>query len=151
MKLSTKGRYGVRLMIELALHEKNELVTLKEISKQQQISQKYLWSLITPLQRAGLVRAERGARGGYMLARPASKITLRDIVVEVEGSLSIVECVRTPSVCHRNALCVARDVWADVSAKIENALKSITLKDVVTSYKKKESAVLKARKQKVSK
>ena len=62
MKLSTKGRYGLRLMIELALHEKNELVTLKEISKQQEISQKYLWSLITPLQKAGLVRAERGAR-----------------------------------------------------------------------------------------
>ena len=70
-----------------------------------------------------------------MLARPASKITLRDIVVELEGPLSIVECVRTPSVCHRNALCVARDVWADVSAKIENALKSITLKDIVASYK----------------
>ena len=151
MKLSTKGRYGLRLMIELALHEKNELVTLKEISKQQEISQKYLWSLITPLQKAGLVRAERGARGGYMLARPASKITLRDIVVEVEGPLSIVECVRTPAVCHRNALCVARDVWADVSVKIENALKSITLKDVVTSYKKKESALFKGRKKKGSK
>lgn len=151
MKLSTKGRYGLRLMIELALHEKNELVTLKEISKQQQISQKYLWSLITPLQKAGLVRSERGARGGFMLARPASKITLRDIVVELEGPLSIVECVRTPSICHRNALCVARDVWADVSAKIENALKAITLKNVVTSYKKKESALFKGRKKKGSK
>jgi len=86
-----------------------------------------------------------------MLARPASKITLRDIVVEVEGPLSIVECVRTPSFCHRNALCVARDVWADVSAKIENALKSITLKDIVASYRKKESDFLKTRKQNVSK
>ena len=86
-----------------------------------------------------------------MLARPSSKITLRDIVVEVEGPLSIVECVRTPSICHRNALCVARDVWADVSAKIEDVLASITLKDMVTSYKKKESAFLNARKQKVSK
>jgi Rrf2 family transcriptional regulator, cysteine metabolism repressor len=151
MKLSTKGRYGLRLMIELALHEKNELVTLKEIAKQQEISQKYLWSLITPLQKAGLVRAERGARGGYMLARSASKITLRDIVVEVEGPLSIVECVRTPSICHRNALCVARDVWADISAKIENALESITLKDIVTNYRKKESAFLKTSKQKGSK
>jgi Rrf2 family protein len=138
-------------MIELALHEKDDLVTLKEISKQQQISQKYLWSLINPLLRAGLIRSERGARGGYMLARPASKITLRDLVVEVEGPLSIVECVRTPSICHRNALCVARDVWVDVSNKIENALKSITLKDVITSYKKKESAFLKSGKKKASK
>jgi len=143
MKLSTKGRYGVRLMIELALHEGNELVTLREISKQQEISQKYLWSLITPLLKAGLIRSERGARGGYMLAKPASKITLRDIVVEVEGPLSIVECVRNPSVCHRNALCVARDVWADVSAKIEDVLVSITLQDVVTNYRKKELAFVK--------
>ena len=151
MKLSTKGRYGLRLMIELALHEQNELITLKEIAKQQEISQKYLWSLITPLQKAGLVRAERGARGGYMLAMPASKITLRDIVVEVEGPLSVVECVRMPTICHRNALCVARDVWVDVSNKIENALRSITLKDIVTNYRKKESAFLKTRKQNVSK
>ena len=143
MKLSTKGRYGVRLMIELALHEGNELVTLREISKQQEISHKYLWRLITPLLKAGLIRSERGAQSGYMLAKPASKITLRDIVVEVEGPLSIVECVRNPSICHRNTLCVARDVWADVSAKIEDVLESITLQDVVKNYRKKELAFLK--------
>jgi len=143
MKLSTKGRYGLRLMIELALHEENSLVTLREIAKHQEMSVKYLWSLIAPLQRAGLVRAVRGARGGYTLAKPPSDITVRDIVVEVEGPLSIVDCVREPSACHREPLCAARDVWVEVSKKIEETLASITLSDVIKRHQQKESGILK--------
>jgi len=143
MKLSTKGRYGLRLMIELALHEENSLVTLREIAKHQEISVKYLWSLIAPLQRAGLVRAVRGARGGYSLAKPPSDITVRDIVVEVEGPLSIVDCVREPLACHREPLCVARDVWEELSKKIEKILDAITLSDIIKKYHQKESGILK--------
>jgi Rrf2 family protein len=143
MKLTTKGRYGLRLMIELALHDENTLVTLREISKHQEISVKYLWSLITPLQRAGLVKAVRGAHGGYTLAKPPSEITIRDIVVEVEGPLSIVDCVADSSVCHREPLCVARDIWIEVSRKIEETLDSITLSDILKRYQQKESGILK--------
>jgi Rrf2 family protein len=143
MKLTTKGRYGLRLMIELALHKENDLVTLREISKHQEISVKYLWSLITPLQRAGLVRAVRGARGGYTLAKPASEITVRDIVFEVEGTLSIVDCVADSSVCHREPLCVARDVWVEISKKIEETLDSVTLSEIIRRYEKKGSGILK--------
>jgi Rrf2 family protein len=138
MKLSTKGRYGTRLMLELALHESSELVTLHQISKQQKISKKYLWSLINPLHRAGLVRAIRGAQGGYALAKPPAEITLRDIIVEVEGPLSIVDCVQMPSICDREPLCIARDVWMELSGKIEETLASVTLKDLVDRYQKKQ-------------
>jgi Rrf2 family protein len=143
MKLTTKGRYGLRLMVELALHKEDDLVTLREISKHQEISVKYLWSLITPLQRAGLVKAIRGAHGGYTLAKPASEITVWDIVVEVEGPLSIVDCVADASACHREPLCVARDVWVEVSKKIEQTLDAITLSDIVKRYEQKESGILK--------
>src|SRR5450759_2500949 len=97
MKLSTKGRYGVRLMLDLASHFGEGPVILKQISQREEISEKYLWQLINPLKSVGLVRATRGAHGGYVLAKTPSEITVKDILQVVEGSLCIVECVEKPS------------------------------------------------------
>jgi len=136
LKLSTKGRYGSRLMLELASHYGKAPVLLKEIARRQEISAGYLEHIVPPLKTAGLVNSSRGARGGYTLAKPPSEITLKDVVQALEGSLSLVECVDAPSVCQRVQLCVTRDIWQEVSEKIAETLESITLQDMITRQKK---------------
>ncbi len=139
MKISTKGRYGVRLMLELALHYGQGPVFLKDISEKQGISEKYLWQLIAPLKAVGLVNSLRGAHGGYILAKPPAQVTLKDIVVILEGSLSAVECVEVPKGCVRMQMCIARDVWKEVSEKIAQVLESITLQQMVDRQHQKEA------------
>ena len=134
MKLSTKGRYGVRLMIDLAIHY-GEGTVLKDIAERQEISEKYLWNLTVPLRIAGLINSTRGSRGGYTLAKHPSEITLKDVVHVLEGPLSIVECVDNPELCKRFQTCIARDVWSDVSDKISQTLESTTLQDMLEKKK----------------
>ena len=93
MKISTKGRYGLRLMLDLAVHCDSGLVPLRDISARQEISEKYLEQIMMLLNRAGLVRSVRGSQGGYMLARPAESITVGDVLRTMEGSLAPVDCV----------------------------------------------------------
>jgi Rrf2 family protein len=140
MKLSTKGRYGTRLMVDLALHHGEGPILLKEIAERQEISEKYLWQLISPLKNAGLINSTRGAHGGYNLAKPPAQITLKEIVVTLEGPMCLVECVDTPSVCSRSDTCVSRDVWHEVSEKILQTLESITLEYLVEKQKSKAEA-----------
>jgi Rrf2 family protein len=135
MKLSTKGRYGVRLMIDLALHYGEGPIFLKDIAKRQEVSEKYLWNLTMPLKIAGLINSARGPQGGYTLAKQPSEITLKDIVHVLEGPLCIVECVSNLSFCKRFQTCIARDVWRDISDKISQTLESITLQDMVEKKK----------------
>ncbi|HOW27106.1 MAG TPA: Rrf2 family transcriptional regulator [Elusimicrobiota bacterium] len=137
MKLSTKGRYGVRLMIDLALHYGEGPVDLKAISKRQGISEKYLWHLIPPLKNAGLIHSVRGARGGYLLAHKPDQITLKDIVCLLEGSMSLVDCLSNPAACKRMQGCVTRDVWQVVTKKILETLESFTLEALAEKLKKK--------------
>lgn len=137
MKLSTKGRYGVRLMLELAMHYGEGPVLLKKISRAQGISEKYLWHLITPLKNSGLITALRGAKGGYALAKNPSKISLSDIVIPLEGRLSVTDCVEDASICARSSYCASRDVWSDISRQINTLLKGISLKDLVERQKGK--------------
>jgi Rrf2 family cysteine metabolism transcriptional repressor len=92
MKLSTRGRYGVRLMLELALHYGEGPILLKDIAGRQGISEKYLWQLINPLKTAGLVNSLRGARGGYMLGKAPDAVSLKAILLILEGSLCLVDC-----------------------------------------------------------
>ena len=138
MRLSTKGRYGTRLMLHLALYYDKGHVLLKDIAKSQEISGGYLEHLLPSLKAAGLIKSWRGAHGGYRLAKAPSRITLREIVQALEGSLSPVECVDTPSVCQRVHSCVTRDVWERLGEKISNILESVTLKDLVEMQKDKE-------------
>ncbi len=139
MRFSTKGCYGARAMLDLALNFANDPILLKDIARRQEVSEKYLEHLVSALRKRGLVRSIRGARGGYLLAKPPSEIRLSEIMEIMEGSMAPVDCVDDPRVCHRANLCVTRDIWAKVKEAIDNILESITLQDMVEEQKKKES------------
>lgn len=136
MKLSTRGRYSTRLMLELSLRYDTGPVLLKDISSAQDISLKYLGQLIIPLKVAGLIKSTRGSHGGYFLARPPGKIKLIEILTAVEGPLDIAECIRSPEICYRSKNCVARKIWEKASSKFYDVFQSITLKDMVSQQKK---------------
>ena len=138
MKLSTKGRYGARLMLDLALHYGKAPVLLKDVAKRQEISEKYLGHLIPPLKAAGLLNSTRGAHGGYTLARPPRNITLREVVRAVEGELVVSECLASPKVCHRVKFCVTRDIWSQMSEKMTEVLESSTLQDMINRQRQKQ-------------
>jgi len=137
MKLSTRGRYGVRLMLDLALHYGEGPVLLKDISKRQGISEKYLWQLINPLKTMGLISSTRGSHGGYALARPPAEISLKEVVRVLEGSLCLVDCVENPAVCERSQTCTSRDVWSEASNQLSQILESMTLDKMVAKQKSK--------------
>ncbi len=137
MRISTKGRYGARLMLELALYYGKGPVLLKDIAKREEMSEGYLEHLLPPLKAAGLVNSSRGAHGGYTLAKTPSEITLREVVQALEGPLSPAECVHTPNVCQRVRSCVTRDIWKKLGEKISQTLESVTLKDMVEMQKNK--------------
>lgn len=137
MKISTKGRYGLRLILDLALHGNTGVVTLKDVGKRQKISEKYLWQIASPLKAAGIVKATPGSRGGFNLARPLGTITLKDILDVLEGGGPIVDCVDNPESCSQSAECVARDIWTELNEKLTAATSSITLKDLLEKQKNK--------------
>lgn len=137
MKLSTRGRYGVRLMMDLAIHCGAGPVLLKDIAQRQGISEKYLWQLINPLKTAGLVNSLRGAHGGYVLGRTADDISLREILQVLEGPLCLVDCVDDPSVCERSPSCVSRDIWGEASKNLLQTLAQTTLAGMVTKEKRR--------------
>jgi len=140
MRLSTKGRYGARAMLDLALNSSEGPVLLRDIAKRQEVSEKYLEHSITTLRKAGLVRSIRGARGGYVLAKSPSQIRLSEIMEVLEGSMAPVECVDDPQVCQRAQLCVTRDIWAKMKEAIDNILESITLQDMVERQNRKKNS-----------
>lgn len=138
MKISTKGRYGMRAMIDLAAHEGNGPILLRDIAGRQQISERYLEQLILMLKSAGLVKSTRGARGGFALARAANEIRLSEVLRALEGSLVLVECVDDPKTCSRVDSCVTRDVWQEITDAILSILDSKSLKDMVDLQCNKE-------------
>ncbi len=134
MKLSTRSRYGVRLMLALAVNEKKGPIFLKDIAQSEDISEKYLSQIIIPLKAKGLLTTFRGAHGGYVLSRPASEIRLREIVEPLEGDLRLVECVRNPKSCGRSTECVTHTIWGEMSDLILGYLDSLTLEDLIRKY-----------------
>jgi Rrf2 family protein len=138
MKLSTKGRYGVRLMLDLAAHYGERPVLLREISQREDISEKYLWHLITPLKSAGLIHATRGAHGGYELAKAPSEITVKDVFEVVEGPICLVDCMENPATCKRSDFCIARDLWGEASKVLSDTLAKSTLASLVERQKDKK-------------
>ena len=135
MKLSTRSRYSTRLMLELALSYGKGPVLLKDISKSQEISLKYLGQLIIPLKIAGLIKSSRGAHGGYFLSRSPKDIKLSEIIAAVEGSLSLVECVDNPGICNRSSSCITKDIWTEVNNKFLKTLDSYTLEQIMERLK----------------
>lgn len=134
MKLSTRSRYGIRLMFELALGYSKRPIMLKEIAKNQDISEKYLSKLVIPLKGAGLINSIRGAHGGYMLAHEPAEITVFDIVELLEGNISLVECVDNSSICNRVPFCPTRYIWTGLDETISKYLKGITLDEILKNY-----------------
>lgn len=131
MKFSTKDRYALRLMLELANHTSEEFVPLKTVSEHQDISLKYLEQIITPLSRAGLVVSGRGSQGGYRLARPASEYTAGEILRAIEGELTSIPCLASNAEeCPRRGQCHTLGFWAGLNEVINRYADSITLEDL---------------------
>ena len=138
MKISTKGRYGLRILIDLAMHDPGKPRMLKDIAQSQQISEKYISRLVVDLRRAKLVRSVRGVNGGFHLAKLPEEITLLEILETMEGPLSVVDCVRSPEKCKRENLCPARDIWRKLNDGIREQTRRITLDDILNAYRKRD-------------
>jgi Rrf2 family cysteine metabolism transcriptional repressor len=140
MKISTKGRYGLRVLVDIAAHQHTGPVILRDISSRQAISEKYLWQVINPLKAAGLVKSTRGAKGGYVLSKTPEKITLLDVISILEGPVSMVDCVVDPDKCGRSAACVTRWVWGKVEKDIKESMDNITLKEILDVQEKADAS-----------
>ena len=137
MKLSTRGRYGLRALLDLALHQGEGLVLLKDIARRQEVSLPYLEHLIAPLIAGGLIKSTRGARGGVLLVKPPAEIKLSEVLELLEGSIAPVDCVNDPKICHRAASCVTRDIWTEMKTAMSQVLESTTLQDLVERHRQK--------------
>ena len=135
MRFSTKGRYGARAMIDLALHYGQGPVMIKDIAQRQGISEKYLEQLLTMLRRAGIIMSIQGAKGGFLLARPPTELTLLDVLQTLEGSLSPVHCLDHPESCERVSCCVTMEIWEEVKHSVEAVLQNITLEQLVKRHR----------------
>ena len=136
--MSTKTRYGTRLMIELGLRYGQGPVYLKEIARSEDISEKYLSQIIIPMKNAGLVRSFRGAHGGYVLSRPPAEITVKDIVSVFEGDFELLECVSKPEACTRTPVCVTQDLWRQLGSHIDGMLSGISLETLVARARERQ-------------
>ena len=140
MKISTRGRYGIRLMLALALNYNNGTIPLKTIAKDQGISEKYLEQIINPLTKSGLVKSFRGAQGGYMLTNPPEATTVGEILRVLEGSLSPVDCVDHPN-CANSDHCVSLSIWKKMKVALDEVVDIITLADMAAEYAEKNPDV----------
>lgn len=140
MKLSTRATYSTRAMIDLALHFNEGPILIRDISKRQQISERYLVQLFIPLRVARLVRGIRGAHGGFSLAKPPAEITFSEIVEVTEGSIAPVKCIDDCSLCPHFNECVIYNIWSEVKKAMDRILKSITLQDLVEQQKQQEKS-----------
>ena len=131
MKLSTRTRYAVRAIIELAQNGNNKPLQLKIIAQRQDISVKYLEQLMAILRSSGFVRSIRGSKGGYVLAKAPNQIKLNEVLHRLEGTVTTVECVENEDYCSRSADCASRYLWVQVEQAIEKVLEAITLQDLV--------------------
>lgn len=132
MKISTKGRYALRMLIDLAEHRNNGYISLKEIAERQNISKKYLEQIIPIFNKTNVLRANRGSQGGYMLAKDPDQYTVGEILRLMEGSLSPVSCVdQDPIECKRSAGCPTLPIWQGLARVINEYLDSITLQDIL--------------------
>lgn len=140
IRLSTKGRYGTRLMLNLAQNYNNgkDAIILKNVSDEENISIRYLEQIIIPLKISKLVKSVRGAGGGYFLARRPSQIKLSDILNSLEGTTCLVECVEDDDYCKRTDECATHEVWKEASMMLNDYFESLTLQDLTDRENKKK-------------
>lgn len=137
MKISTKGKYGLRAMIDLAQYSEQEAVSISSIAQRQKISESYLEQLVAKLKKAGLVVSIRGAAGGYRLARPASGISVGDVLRALEGDVRAVICTaQTEEGCEGEELCVTKYVWQRINESIEKTVDEMMLDQLVSESRK---------------
>ena len=138
LKISTKGRYALRLMVDLAIHGgEQDPVSLRDVSRRQNLSDKYLEQIVTPLSRAGLVRSVRGAGGGYLLTRAPADYTVGDILRPLEGDLAPVECATDGEYCARCGECVTVELWKEIHRAVSQVVDGTTLADLVKRQQSK--------------
>lgn len=139
MKISTRGRYALRLMLDLALNDSDQYITIKSISERQEISGKYLEQIISVLSRAGYVKSIRGAQGGYKLAKPAEEYTVGMILRLIEGSLAPVACMDDEkNQCTRCEKCATLGVWEKINKAVSDVVDNITLADLAEEQRSKK-------------
>ncbi|MDY6295850.1 MAG: Rrf2 family transcriptional regulator [Schwartzia succinivorans] len=132
MKISTRGRYALRLMIDIGMNDNDNPVRIKDIAQRQEISEKYLEQIVSVLNKAGYVRSSRGPQGGYRLARAPKDYTVGDILTLIEGSLAPVACLDTPvNECPREAVCPTLILWKKIDDAVHGVVDSITLEDLL--------------------
>lgn len=137
MKISTKGRYALRLMVDLAVEGRGGPVALRDVARRQDISEKYLEQLVPPLTRAGLLKSVRGAAGGYLLTRPPEAYTAGEILRAQEGSLAPVECVDDAHPCQRRGCCPTAPLWRRIAQAVDQVVDNTTLQDLAEEYQAK--------------
>lgn len=130
MKLSTRSRYGLRMVLDMAEHFSEKPVRTREIAARQNISVKYLEQILIILKKAALVTSVRGPKGGHMLTRPPEKITVGEVVSALEGKMCLSECVLKPEICERSENCPARGIWAKATHAMYQELNSIRLSEI---------------------
>ncbi len=135
MKLSTRSRYGTRLMLDLAEHYQAGPVHLSTVARDQGISVKYLEQIIIPLKKANYVKSVRGPKGGHILAKPPAEITIGEIVALLEDGASLSECTDNQMACERSQVCATRYIWREAAQAMFDKLESITLADVLSRAK----------------
>ena len=135
MKLSTRSRYGTRMMVDLAQHYDATPVQISDIAKRQDISVKYLEQLIIPLKKADFIKSVRGPKGGHMLTKPPEKITIGEIFKVLEGETDLTRCIENPDTCQRAKGCPTRDIWEKASRAMYNELDAVTLSKIMTRHK----------------
>jgi len=132
VKISTKGRYALRMLVDLAEHRGEGYVSLKDVAERQEISRKYLEQIVQLFSKTDVLRVGRGAQGGYMLAKPADRYTVGEILRMTEGSLAPVDCVaRDAADCPRSSVCPTLPVWRGLAKVVNEYLDGITLQDLV--------------------
>jgi Rrf2 family iron-sulfur cluster assembly transcriptional regulator len=137
MKLSTRSRYGTRLMLDMAQHYHDGPIHLAHVARRQGISVKYLEQIIIPLKKANYIQSVRGPKGGHTLAKPPEEITVGEIVALLEDSASLAVCSDNPTVCERSSACATRYIWQEAAQAMFDKLQSITLADLLSRDKVK--------------
>ena len=136
MKLSTRGRYGIHAMYDLALNASGGPQSIKAIAEREDIPEAYLEQLIAVLKREKLVTSTRGAQGGYMLARSPEQITVGDVLRALEGGLNLVDCLEGEDACGKACACPSRIVWLKIRDGLNRIVDGITLRDMIDDYER---------------
>ena len=151
MRVSTKGRYGLRALVDLAQHEDGKAIPIREISERQNISEQYLEQLFATLRKAKLVKSVRGAHGGYMLNHDPEDISVADIITTLEGPIAPVDCVTESDFCNYSDECVTYDLWSEIADAINGVIENMTLADLRDKSVQEKKRKIKLKKEKEAK